>query len=220
MDLRQTYLKDCNCTNAGIIIINDIAYCRWCCVPYGMGGQISYPNERFESKQPTKDKEYEILSFKQNSYVLDLWTKFDNGWCRNHNGKPITNPYKLEDILSNQFYKIHSVRRLSDNEVFTIGDKINYNGGDGKSIASITILEIIDNDLRIYITSLPPYSPAYLIRQVSEIQKVEDKTPIITDRKVDKEYVIDIIHYNELHHQIRLIKERLDRIEKIIVSKD
>lgn len=70
------------------------------------------------------EKDYEILSFKQDSSIKDLWTKFLGGWSRNVNGYPATGPYTLEDILKNNLYKIHSVKRLSDGEVFTVGDSV------------------------------------------------------------------------------------------------
>ena len=70
------------------------------------------------------EKDYEILSFKQDSGIADLWTKFHtNSWGRNVNGQCVTNPYTTEEILSNKLYAIHSVKRLSDGEVFTLGDK-------------------------------------------------------------------------------------------------
>ena len=69
------------------------------------------------------EKDYEIISFKQDSGITDLWTKFTGGWSRNINGYPTTVPYTLEDILKNDLYTIHSVKRLSDGEIFTVGDK-------------------------------------------------------------------------------------------------
>lgn len=75
--------------------------------------------------------DYEILSFKQNSGITDLWTYFENqGWARNNKGKIETKPYKtLNDILNNHLnggieYNVNSIRRISDNIVFTIGDNV------------------------------------------------------------------------------------------------
>jgi hypothetical protein len=77
--------------------------------------------------------DYEILSFKQDSGMTDLWTYFDNqGWARNNNGRMETKPYKtLDDIINNHLdggvkYNINSVKRLSNGEIFTIGDNIQY----------------------------------------------------------------------------------------------
>lgn len=71
-------------------------------------------------------KDYEILSFKQDSKIEDLWTNFGlepQCWCRTKNGFAVTKGYTLNEILNNPLYSIHSVKRLSDNAIFTIGDK-------------------------------------------------------------------------------------------------
>jgi hypothetical protein len=80
---------------------------------------VNYP----EFWEEVVEKDYEIISFKQDSGITDLWTKFTGGWSRNINGYPTTVPYTLEDILKNDLYTIHSVKRMSDGEVFTVGDK-------------------------------------------------------------------------------------------------
>lgn len=90
------------------------------------------------------EKDYEILSFSQNSNIKDLWTNFGpipNCWCRNVNGFAVTKGYTLNEILNNPLYSIHSVKRLSDNAIFTIGDKINNS----------TIINIIIKKDKIYL---------------------------------------------------------------------
>jgi len=68
-------------------------------------------------------KEYEILSFKINediySHVIIL-NKTRKGFMNTLNGLYL---YE-EQLLTNNDYKIYSVKRLSDGEVFTIGDGI------------------------------------------------------------------------------------------------
>jgi hypothetical protein len=88
------------------------------------------------------EKDYEILSFKQDSGITDLWTKFSGGWSRNVNGYPATAPYTLEDILKNNLYTIHSVKRLSDGEVFTVGDRINIGEEHQICIRTISMINI------------------------------------------------------------------------------
>jgi len=91
--------------------------------------------------QEVVDHEFEIISFKQDSGVTDLWTKFREGWSRNVNGYPVTGPYSTEAILKNPLYKIHSVKRLSDGEVFTVGDRAKvYEYGSIKTIDSMTLV--------------------------------------------------------------------------------
>ena len=81
------------------------------------------------------EKIFEIVAFKQDSGIEDLWTYFPNkGWCRNVDGNPITVPYEtLDSILNNHLnrgikYFIYSVKRLSDGETFTVGDRVTYYG--------------------------------------------------------------------------------------------
>jgi hypothetical protein len=80
-----------------------------------------YPEFWEEVIEPT----FEILSFKRNNssqnykdtlFILDEKTKLFNPTFRHSN-------LTLEHCLKGGFY-IHSVKRLSDDEVFTIGDKI------------------------------------------------------------------------------------------------
>jgi hypothetical protein len=44
----QTYLKDCDCSNGGIIIHDGIAVCRWCRKQYCKGGDINYEPQHFK----------------------------------------------------------------------------------------------------------------------------------------------------------------------------
>lgn len=82
--------------------------------------QIVYYPEFWEE---VIENSFEILSFKQDSGITDLWTLFREGWSRNVNGYPVTGPYTTEAIVNNKLYNIHSVKRLSDGEIFTIGDR-------------------------------------------------------------------------------------------------
>ncbi len=103
-------------------------------------------DKTIETKTEIKP-DYEILNFKQNSGITDLWTYFENqGWARNNKGKIQTKPYKsLNDILNNHLnggieYNINSVRRISDNTVFTIGDNVQIGWSKSKHIIrSITV---------------------------------------------------------------------------------
>lgn len=77
-----------------------------------------------DSTEKVIQKDFKILSFKQDSGIIDLWTLFREGWSRNINGYPVTGPYTTEAILNNKLYNIHSVKHLSDGEVFTVGDLV------------------------------------------------------------------------------------------------
>lgn len=70
------------------------------------------------------EKDYEILSYIHNG-SKHIWKKdsqLKDTFCLEDGKSPFT---RLEDILKYpKIYLIHSVKRLSDGEVFTAGDKI------------------------------------------------------------------------------------------------
>ena len=106
------------------------------------GGNWFNPNDFTFYWEEVVEKDYEIISFTQDSGITDLWTKFPNGWARTINGHCATTPYTTEEILSNKLYAIHSVKRLSDGEVFTVGDTIKtHKWGSDNIINSITIAD-------------------------------------------------------------------------------
>jgi len=87
------------------------------------------------------EKDYEILSYyaknisgKGDNYVHPnyIWKQKSPGqWARFYDNQFHTTPYSTEEIINHNGYGIHSVKRLSDGEIFTIGDKVMYeNSGD------------------------------------------------------------------------------------------
>lgn len=111
------------------------------------------------------EKEYEILSFyfkniagKGDAYVDKdyIWKETSKGsgmWSRDGY---ITASYSTEEMLQNSNYGIHSVKRLSDGEVFTIGDVVEnqkYPWPEYPYKGSITKFKIAPepyNELRVY----------------------------------------------------------------------
>lgn len=103
---------------------------------YMINGIAIYPEKYPEFWEEIIDKDYEILSFyykniagKDDSYVdpTYLWYETSKGndkWSRMGH---ITHPYNTDEILQHPNYGIHSVKRLSDGEIFTIGDKVDIN---------------------------------------------------------------------------------------------
>src|ERR1035437_2505122 len=103
----QSFLKDCDCGLGGIIFHiengQNIAVCRWCRKPYAKGGNLSYEEEHFKSS--TID--YKILFYKNiNTGNVVEASLFHPAWI----------------VL----YKIQSVLRLSDGEIFAIKDETNF----------------------------------------------------------------------------------------------
>jgi hypothetical protein len=77
------------------------------------------------------EKDYEILSFSQNSLTKDLWIMGDKGgWQRNGTDTTLQSTFTM--LNRTEMYHIHSIKRLSDGEVFQVND--NIKGGKIKSI--------------------------------------------------------------------------------------
>lgn len=82
--------------------------------------------------------EYTILSFysltpasvnlgkPDPDYIWKKCSNKHNMWARFVDGKFVTVAFTFTDILANKNYAIHSVRRESDGEVFTIGDNTQF----------------------------------------------------------------------------------------------
>jgi hypothetical protein len=70
------------------------------------------------------EKEWEIVAFE----VMMPGTAFDGQILPKTNGYYGVKDFNVseQDLLKSSIHKIHSVKRLSDNEVFSIGDKVEY----------------------------------------------------------------------------------------------
>ncbi len=88
------------------------------------------------------EKDYEILSFKNTN--TDNLVKLQNNNKYNIKNRGI---YTLEECLGFKYLTIYSISRLSDNQVFTVGDDIIEQGEHSK----IKSFKIIVNDLAIRI---------------------------------------------------------------------
>lgn len=104
--------------------------------------------------QEIVEKEYEILSFivNQSKGVLvvgDIVTKSDNGFkgISSHNRGLIAGDSE-NDFLQKDHWSIHSVKRLSDGEVFTVGDIFNPKYSDFYTY-TLTNIKIINNTFRV-----------------------------------------------------------------------
>lgn len=105
--------------------------------------------------QEIVEKEYEILSFivNQSKGVLiigDTVSKTNDSFkgTSSHNRGIIAGNSENE-FLSKDHWSIHSVKRLSDGEIFTVGDKVNCWDGI-KKIEMIYILNDSKNKLRFW----------------------------------------------------------------------
>jgi hypothetical protein len=71
--------------------------------------------------QEVIEKDYEILSYKSISEAI--WTENEKGlWINNIDRVK----FSINALLHDLIVKIHSVKRLSDGKIFTIGDKVTF----------------------------------------------------------------------------------------------
>ena len=103
-------------------------------------------NTRYEpATAELKGKEWEILSYKTdylgNSNV-EFFLVGNNSWSPLF---PVRSIYRLEEFKDHPHTCIHSVRRLSDNEVFAVGGDVITNNGRGRH--KILAFKIIDGDM-------------------------------------------------------------------------
>lgn len=103
----QTWLQQCDTEHTGVIVKDGIPVCRWCRRPYEEGGNIFYKDEHFQEEKTKRDWEVLKLRIGNTDHIVDA-DKSDG---------------------SAREYHIHSVKRLSDGEVFSIGDEVEWNGG-------------------------------------------------------------------------------------------
>lgn len=89
-----------------------------------------------EYAELVKELDYEILSFVVNNNRTNtkgnIYTKKENGnfevVLTPNSNQPIGD-YSIDQFLDSDCYNIHSVKRLSDGEVFTVGDKVTHKNG-------------------------------------------------------------------------------------------
>jgi len=154
----------------GTVIYNSVGK-GWYCLKDSKN-RIYLPNiEDFsEFWQEIVDTSYKILSFIQRTSGriwlenrgIDEWSASDD----------YTSPMHISHILTNNLYRIHSVKRLLDEEIFTIGDRIDINRHNDLIISRITICE---ND-RVMITGTK--GCASYFEYLKDVKKA--KVPILT----------------------------------------
>jgi hypothetical protein len=98
--------------------------------------------------QKVVERDYEILSFIRmgSSYKGSIKTKDSDGYFK---WDFVSGNDTEERLLTCDGFKIHSVKRLSDGAVFTVGDYINYHCSKSSCKKQITSIKIIRNVVKI-----------------------------------------------------------------------
>jgi hypothetical protein len=157
-------------------------------------------NPEFWEKVEKKD--YEVLTIMSNFKYI--FYKNENNLYLPKVGSysPGLKGFPLEDvnIPANGLY-IHSVKRLSDGEIFTVGDKIDCKGWFGNIIK----FEIINNELQIFqqqhigSSKYKPFLIQDLIKSKQPLFKTEDGVDIYEGNKsygIHSETFEDLFHNN------------------------
>jgi hypothetical protein len=88
----QCYLRDCDCSSAGIILHNGKPVCRWCRKSYGKGGMINYLPEHFQSEKSDTVVEDKVVPETKTMGSLSTYTEgFQAGiyWNQKYGNEPI-----------------------------------------------------------------------------------------------------------------------------------
>lgn len=123
------------------------------------------------------EKDYEILSLISrdpstiNTKVFWYFDKENNGWT-------VDEPERTYHKEIPSFCKIHSVKRLSDGEIFTVGDKVNSTISDLGRDTDITGFKLIDNKLKVGLRDLGYYPLSTIILPKKPLFTTEDGVDI------------------------------------------
>ena len=124
-------------------------YCIWGKDKNCDGGKFRIPNPWLYKYnwEEIIEKDYEILSFRGRRFKEDIWKLLPNG-DYNYGIINIDGNYKnWSKDMCLKALDIHSIKRLSDSEVFTVGDKTN-NG-------TISKFEVDTSGVRVFFEEKP-----------------------------------------------------------------
>ena len=165
--------------------------------------KLNNPKDYPEFWQEIVEKDYKILSYiTKSNAIWKLYDSICNTWCNDINSQI----FSFDCLMNNYKVQIHSIKRLSDGKIFTIGDKIFPNN-------KIYKFELKDNNLKIWhcdisfstpIIEGPSGQPGNCswVEGISNVQKI--KQPLFTTEdgvdifEGDKYY--PVCNYYNLHN--------------------
>jgi len=147
-----------------------------------------------------KLEDYQILSFRHINSKFNLRTLRPNGIYTQESfvddfwsGRAKAELFKLENLVKDINYEIHSVKRFSDDQVFTLGDKVNYIHGSKNQVGLKITKIFIDKDrLNFSIENSKSYKTINVLKHVPDpipLFKTEDGVDIFEG---DKVYFVNI----------------------------
>lgn len=154
--------------------------------------------------EEVKEKSYTILSFRDEQYgkILKRDSQLKNMYCFNDGKSPF---FELDDLIKNPNMKIFSILRNKDEEVFTIGDKMDF--CEGRMITDITINKAFCGGVRIgMLNSGQGIETAQKLFKEKPILKTEDEVEIFDG---DSIYIVNEL-FNILPTRVERNKTMLD----------
>lgn len=121
-----------------------------------------------EPQDSKEDKGWIILSFTKDGHYFDKYS-FGYFKCAGFDNKVWTEPYLIDNGAS-----IHSVRRTSDGEVFTVGETVNTNRNRGEH--KIDSFGLIDGDMCVMMKTFPTGNE--FLYAISKKQPKEEPKPV------------------------------------------
>lgn len=147
-----------------------------------------------KKQEKVEEVDYEILSFQniESKKIVELHS--NNLYCckisHTYNGKGVSSK---EECLNIERLSIHSVKRLSDGEVFTIGDLIDFEDFGNKGFQPIDKIEIDCFDK----TRITAWNSAYGLG-LEKWKKAPAKTPLFTT-----EDGVDVFEGDKLYYILK-----------------
>lgn len=145
------------------------------------GSKFEPSTKEAYDKQNKPKLDYEILSFtSQYPDVKEVCFKHDNGKFGRNWGQ--RSEYEMLTEVSKNIRKIHSIKRLADNKIFTINDKVDIYSSI-ETIEGFSLGMYGDNFLRIKASN----KGSYLLENVEKLQKPSTTTEELITVQLTKE---------------------------------
>jgi len=158
--------------------------------------------------QKVEEVDYEIISLKLTGGEI---ITFKNGKCIHRtDDQSVDYTFNLDKCMSNlsSTEYIHSVKRLSDGEVFTIGDLIDFGDFGNKGFRPIGKIEVDYFDK----TRVTAWDGAYGKGAINKWEKASKKTPLFTTEDGVEIFEGDKFYYPNIHIWKTIISEADKRV--------
>ena len=141
------------------------------------------PKDYPEFWEKAVEKDYEILSFKAKTDVEQYRILDTDTGLYKYFDSSVKIKYSKEYLIQEGSYQIHSVKRLSDGEIFTLGDKVDSTISDLGGTTDITGFKIMNNELKVGLRHLGYYPLSTIILPKNPLFTTEDGVDIFEGDK-------------------------------------